>query len=63
MVCTPRLIWGEMRELDYKRRATGERATFRDRKKARLSFATCGVTVAAYYLKANMKRIHSICIP
>ena len=47
MVCTPRFIWGEMRELAYKRRATGERATFRDRKKARLSFATCGVTVTA----------------
>ena len=30
MVCTPRFIWGKWGKMSYKRRATGEGATFRD---------------------------------
>ena len=63
MVYNPGFIWGKWGELAYKRRATGEGATFRDRKKTRVSCATFGVSVAASYLKANMTRSHGICVP
>ena len=41
----------------------GEGENFRERKKARVSCATCDVTVAAYYLKAHMARNNGICVP
>ena len=37
MVCTPRFIWGKWGETVYKRQATGKGATFRDRKRMRVS--------------------------
>ena len=63
MVCSHGLIWGGWGGLTYKRRATGEGATFRERNKARVSCATCGMTVAASYLKAHMARSGGICVP
>ena len=63
MVCTPGFISGKLGDLAYKKRATREGANFRERKKTRVSCATCGVTMAVSYLKAHMDRIHGICAP
>ena len=63
MMCTPGFIWEMVGGMAYKIQATGEGATFRERKKESLSCATCGVTVAASYLKAHMARSHCICVP
>ena len=63
IVCTPGFIWEKWGELAYKRRATGEGSTFRDRKKAMVRCATCGVTVAVSHLKDHMARSHGICVP
>ena len=60
MVCTPGLIWGMWGESSYKRRATGDGANFRKRKKMRVSCTVCGVMVEASYLKDHMERSHSI---
>ena len=57
MVCMHGFIWGKWGEVAYKRRTTGEGATFRERKKTRLSFTECGVTVAASYLKVHLALI------
>ena len=46
MVCTLRFIWGKWGEMAYKRRATREVATFRDRKKIKARCTVCGATVA-----------------
>ena len=54
VVCTPRFIWVKWRRTAYKRWAMGEGATFRERKKTRVSCNECGVTVAASYLKTHM---------
>ena len=37
---------------------TGERVTFREQKKMRVSCTTCSVMVAASYLNYHMTRIH-----
>ena len=37
ILCTLRYIWRDWGELAYKRRAKGERANFRERKKTRVS--------------------------
>ena len=63
MVCTPGFIWGKWEEFSFKRQETGEGANFRERKKTRVSCATCGVMVAESYLKAHMARGHGICAP
>ena len=60
MMCTPGFIWGYWEGLAYKRRATGEGGTFRERKKTRVICTTCGVMVAASFLKAHMARRHGI---
>ena len=63
MIRTYGFIWGTWREVAYKQRATGEGATFTERKNTQLSFTECGVTVVASYLKAHMALIHDICVP
>ena len=63
MVCTPGFIWGKVGDLAYKRRSTGEGETFIERKKARVSCATCSVTAEGSYLKDHMARSHGICVP
>ena len=45
VVCNPGFIWGKWVELAEKRRAMGEGATFRERKKTRVICSACGVTV------------------
>ena len=47
VVYTPGFIWGKWSEEAYKRWATWEGATFRERKRTRVSFSECGVAVAA----------------
>ena len=47
----------------YQRRSTEEGETFRERKKTRVSFNECGVTVAASYIETHVARIHAICVP
>ena len=37
IVCTPGFIWGNWGELAYKRRVTGEVASFGEKKKMRVS--------------------------
>ena len=58
LVCTHRYIWGKWSEAAYKRRSTGEGATFRERKQVRVSCTLCRVTVAALSLKGHMLRQH-----
>ena len=58
LVCTPGYIWGEWIESAYKRRAIGEGEILRKRKRARVSFTVCGVTVAALSLKGHMEMQH-----
>ena len=60
MVCMPDLIWGNWGEQAYKRRETGEREKFRERKRRRLSCTGCGVTVVSSYLKHHMDGLHGI---
>ena len=55
---TPGYIWGEGSEAAYKCRATGERETFRERKRERVSCIVCGVTVAPLSLKGHMVKQH-----
>ena len=62
MVCTLGFIWGEWGEQAYKWWSTGEGETFRDRKRLRLSFTACGMTVASSYLKQHMASSHVICV-
>ena len=45
MVCMPVFIWREWGEKAYKLQATGEGATFRERKRMQVSCTECGVTV------------------
>ena len=58
LVFTPGYIWGEWSDAAYKGRATGNRETFRERKRARVSCTVCRVTVAAYSLKGNILSQH-----
>ena len=51
LVCTPRCIWGKWSEAAYKHRSTGEGATVRERKQARVICTECGVTVAESFSK------------
>ena len=57
-VCTPGYIWGKWSEEAYKRRATGEGETFRERKRARVNCTIRGVIVAELYLREHMVRQH-----
>ena len=54
----PEYIRGKWSEEAYKRRATGEGATFGERKRARVSYTVCGVTVALSSLKGHMLMQH-----
>ena len=63
MVCTPGNIWGKWIEEAYKRGATGEAATFRERKRMSISCAECGVTEGISYLKRHMERQHGGSVP
>ena len=58
LVCTPGYIWGKLSDAAYKRRATGEGETFRERKQARVSCTLCRVTVTAFSLKGHMLSQH-----
>ena len=55
IVCMPVFVWEKWLEAEYKQRATGEGATFRERKKTQVSFIECGVTVSESYMKAHME--------
>ena len=46
----------------YKQWAMGEGATFRERKKTRVSCTVYSVTVTESYLKIHMAIIHGICV-
>ena len=63
MFYTPGFIWGGWIEKYYKQRATGEEATFRERKRMQVSCTECGMNVAASSLKHHMERLHGICVP
>ena len=41
----------------------GEGATFREKKRIKVSCTKCGVTVAASYLERHMAWLHGICFP
>ena len=50
--------------MTYKRRTMGGGgATFRERKKTRVSCTMCGVAVVSSYLKARIARSHGIWVP
>ena len=60
MVCTPGFIWGKWGELAYKWWATGEGGNFRERKKTRVIYTMCCLTVVVSYLKDHMTISHGI---
>ena len=60
VICTPGFIWGQQGAEAYKKRATGEVPTFRERKKTRVSCDECGETMAASSLRHHMERAHGI---
>ena len=41
MICKPGFVWGHIGEAAYNRRATGEGATFLERKRTRISCSEC----------------------
>ena len=63
MVFTPGFIWGQLGVAAYKRRATGEGDTFRERKKTRVSCKECVTTMAELLLLHHMERSNGIVIP
>ena len=56
LVCTPGYIWREWIEAAYKRRATGEGGTFRERKRARVNCTVCKLTVETSSLKGHTEK-------
>ena len=54
MICMPGFIWGEHGCEAYKRQATGEGSTFRERKGTRVSCEVCGGIMAASFLRHHM---------
>ena len=63
LVCTPGYIWGKWSKAVYKHRANEAGATFRDRKRDRVSCSACGVTVVALYLKGHIERQNVRSVP
>ena len=63
MFCTPGFIWGKWGDQSYKQQATGEGATFQERKRLQVSFTKCRVTIAQPSLKQHMTNQHGICVP
>ena len=64
MVFTPGFIWGQQGTETYKMRATGQEATFWDRKKTRVSCEECrGGAMAASSLRHHMEIVHVIVLP
>ena len=59
----PGLIWGQQGAEAYKRQATGEGPTFRERKKISISCEECGETIAASSLQHHMERVHGKLLP
>ena len=62
LVCTLGYIWGNWSKAAYKRRATGEGEIFRERKRAKVSYSECGVTVVASSLKRHTERQNIISV-
>ena len=60
VLCTPGFIWGQLIVKEYKRRATGEEATFREQKKTRVSCEECRIEMTALSLRDHMERSHGI---
>ena len=56
LLCTPGYIWGKGSEAAYKLISTGERKSFRERKRVRLSCTVYGVIVVASSLKGYIVR-------
>ena len=54
---------GEVGEQAYNWRAMGEKETFRERKRFRVSCTECRVTVKEFYLKQHMESLHVKCVP
>ena len=63
MIARVKKIWGEVGEKSYNLWAMGEKATFRERKRFRVSCTKCRVTVKQLYLKHHMESLHGICVP
>ena len=63
MVFTTRLIWVQQGVAAYKRRATGEGATFWQRKITKVSCTECGGTMAESSLCHHMEISHGIVLP
>ena len=63
MVFTPGFIWGKWSEEAYKRQATGEGETFRERNRTTVSCSECSVTVEVLSLKHHMVRHHGVSAP
>ena len=63
LVCTPGYIWGKCSEADYKRRSTGEGATFRERNRVRVICTVFMVKVATLSMKVHVLRQHDRSLP
>ena len=63
MICTPGFIWGQQGAESYKRKATREGPTFRERKITRVICKDCGEKMSASYLRHHMERAHGRVLP
>ena len=63
MSCTPGFIWGQQKAVDYKRRATGEGATFQERKRTRVRCVECRGTMAESSIFHHIEISHGIVLP
>ena len=63
MICTPGFICGQPGAESYKRQATGEGPTFRERNRTRVSCKECGEIMAAYSLRHHMDIAHGRVLP
>ena len=63
VICTLGFIWGQQGAEAYKRRATEEGPTFRERNRTRVSCEECGEIIAAYSLRHHMDIAHGRVLP
>ena len=63
MECTPGIVSGYLGKEAYKRRATGEGATFQEWRRTQVGCADCGDLVAASSLRHHVERSHGISLP
>ena len=60
VVFTPIFVWGQIRDVTYKRRSTGGRETFWERKRTRVSCSECDATMLDSSKRHHMDQSHGV---